>query len=39
MLTANADATKNALDAGVSDFLSKPTNPVKLIEKIEKIFE
>ena len=39
MLTANADVTQNALDAGASDFLSKPTNPDKLIEKIKKIFE
>jgi two-component system chemotaxis response regulator CheY len=39
MLTANEDVTKKAMDAGASGFLSKPTNPAKLIEKIEKIFD
>ena len=39
MLTANEDVTVKAMDAGASDFLSKPTNPTKLVEKIEKIFE
>ena len=39
MLTANEDITIKAMDAGASGFLSKPTNPAKLIEKIEKIFE
>jgi CheY-like chemotaxis protein len=39
MLTANEDVTKDAMDAGASNVLSKPTNPTELIEKIEKIFE
>jgi len=39
VLTVNEDVTKEAMDAGASDFLSKPTNPAELIEKIEKIFE
>ena len=39
LLTANEDVTIKAMDAGASGFLSKPTNPSKLIETIEKIFE
>ena len=38
MLTINEDVTKDAKEAGVSDFLSKPTNPAELTEKIAKIF-
>jgi len=39
MLTANEEVTIKAMDAGASGFLSKPTNPAKLIETIGKIFE
>ena len=39
LLTANEDASKNAMEAGASDCLSKPTHPTKLVETIEKIFE
>ena len=39
VLTINEDVTKEAMDAGASDFISKPTNPEELVEKIEIFFK
>ena len=39
VLTINEDVTKEAMDAGASDFISKPTNPEELVEKIEFFFK
>ena len=39
VLTVTGDVSSEAMDAGASDFISKPTNPADLVEKIEKIFE
>ena len=39
VLTTNEDVTKEAMDAGASDFISKPTNPEELVEKIEIFFK
>lgn len=38
VLTINDSVTKEAMEAGASDFIPKPTNPDELVIKIEKLF-
>lgn len=38
VLTVDENVVKEAMNAGASDFIAKPTNPEELVAKIENLF-